>query len=105
MKIALKTNFNQLTEIIKILQENIVEATPETLAQKANKYLFENIFKKLLKKQIDKHEARKEFKITMPYAEAFVLWQHLQTATINDDYRKAVWFRVTGEIHQKLQSS
>jgi LPS sulfotransferase NodH len=104
MKIALKLNFKQLTEIIKAMQQDVYTPAPETIADKAAKYQFENIFKKLLKKQIDKYETRNEFRVAIPYAEAAILFVKLQEVNITDNYRMAVILKFTHSLHQQLIS-
>lgn len=105
MKIKVELTFLQLSEIIHVLQQDVIVIFPDTIAGKANKYLFENVFKTLLKKQIDKFEHRERFTISMPYPEASALLQSLQAANfIEDDYRRNVWLRVLNELHQKLSS-
>lgn len=104
MKINFKISFNQLTELIKGLQQDRLVKPAVTIPEKANKYLFENVFKKLLKKQIDKYEAREEFKIEITYPEAYTLLQNLQTINAIDNYRQAVVINFISKIHQQLQS-
>ena len=104
MKIQFKISFSQLTELVKGLQQDRLIQPAITIPEKANKYLFENVFKKLLKKQIDKYEARKEFKIEITYPEAYLLLLNLQTITATDNYRQAVVVRFTSILHQQLQS-
>lgn len=105
MKIDLKLDFVQLSQIIVVLQENAVRNQLDTIQAKANWYLFQSALKKLLKKQIDKFEKREAFSIRMSYPEASSLWLNLQKVErISDDYRRNVWLKVTSELHQKLSA-
>lgn len=104
MKIAIQVTIKQLTEIIVAIQEDVIIKPPETIAEKANKYLFESVFKKILKKQIDKLESHKEFQFTVSYAEALALYQNICKVSINDNYRMAVVIKFTNALHQKLIS-
>lgn len=110
-KITIKTSFVKLTTIINILEQNSIIIVDNGLVSmedriviKANEALFKSVYKKLLKKQIDKYEHRKDFAIVFTYPEAAVLWRKLKDAQIDDDYRLAVCYNFNTFLHQQLIS-
>jgi hypothetical protein len=107
MQIKLKLNINQLNEMVKAIQENRIIQHPITIEDKANHYLFESGFKKLLKKQIDKAGSTvktKEFSVALYFYELVAIYNELQKCNIIDDYRNIVVRNQINRIHLKLQS-
>lgn len=112
MKISIKTSFKKLTTIINVLEQNSVTIISvgllneeDSIAVKAKEALFKSVYRKLLKKQIDKYEFRKEFVVSFSYPEAAALWFRLKDAKIDDDYRLAVCYSFNANLHQQLISA
>lgn len=106
MNVKLKLTINQLTEIVKAIQQDRVVAHPVTIEEKANHYLFENAFKRLLKKLVDKTGANKKglFSITLSYPEAAIIWSTINQCNCQDNYRISVLDSFNFKLHQTLQS-
>lgn len=106
MKVAIKLTYNQLTEVVCAVQEDRLAPVINTIADKANNYLFNDAFKRLLKTQINKVDAPKDkaFNIRFSYAEAAALYKQLQDLEYRSAYRMAVLVNITNLIHQKLIS-
>ncbi len=87
MKISLNFNKNSLNSIIEILQDQEI-IKPQKIADKCMFYLFTSVFKKLLKKQIDKSDDfnGKPFKMSIKYEEATGLYMELCKINPNESY-------------------
>ena len=109
MEITIKLTYNQLTELIKALQEDriLLENTSKSIAERANRDLFNSVMRKLLKKQISKSELQtpnNTFSMKFQYYAAFSLWQNLLSVDIRDNYRMAICMTIRDYLHQNLMS-
>lgn len=105
MNIALKLKKEQLDTLIELLQEQLI-MKPEKIADKCMFYLYTSVYKKLLKKQIDKADefSSKPFKVTLKYEEATSLLLELQKIQLPINiYQANVLLQTKNILHQKLK--
>ena len=104
MKITVNINRTQLNEIIFALQNERPELDNLTIIDKVYFCLFNQVFKKLLKKQIDKADDRinKPFKIEMEYPLAAALLNEVNQVETTHDYRKNCIRILKMDLRQKI---
>lgn len=105
MSIVLKLKKTQLDTLIEVLQEQEI-IRPEGIANKCMFYLYTSVFKKLLKKQIEKSDqfSGKQFSITLKYEEATSLFMELDKIKIvSNEYKANLVLSTFNFLHQKLK--
>lgn len=103
-KIKLQLTANKLKAICQILREIKTEAGP-TRKEMANRSILDQVGTKLLKKEIDKSNADKPFKIDLFYYEADVLESILLTWLTHENeksYYYSIIQIVANALNQKL---
>lgn len=111
MKVELKINIDTLVCVNNQLKRTYEYSFPETLEQKLCKSIAYDVadrFDCKTKSQLKKNslfEAKKLFKITLKYHEAWALKLILieQITEVNNDYQKTLLQKVINNLDQKLK--
>ena len=104
MKITIQLKNSQLIEIITGLQDERPEISASNIVEKTYFYLFNEVLKKLLRKQIDKADdySGKAFKININYPHAAALYNELLKVRTINSYRENCCRILLADLRQKL---
>lgn len=106
-KIELKVNSDKLNVIITVLNrgnENLIHATD--IGQKATRSVIHEMLCQLSKKNIDKSDSQKQFKITLKYHQGYMLREKLlgfgSVYSQESIYEKSLANTMAIKIHEQL---
>ncbi|WP_313253145.1 hypothetical protein [Empedobacter sp.] len=107
-KIELKVNNDKLNVLVELLNFAYSKSTQEQdYSTRMLKSMYIKILKSLSKKNIDKIDVRKEFKLSFEYHYFAVIFETLQGALDgdffkDDTYKTALIRTMSNQIHQQL---
>ncbi|MGV0830308.1 hypothetical protein ACTS9C_15895 [Empedobacter brevis] len=107
-KVELKVNSDKLNVLIELLNFAYSESTiKQDYPSRMIKSMYIKILKSLSKKNIDKIDVRKEFKLSFEYHYFAVIFETLQAALDgdffkDDTYKTALIRTMSNQIHQQL---
>lgn len=105
MKISIKLSYENLNLMIMKLSDDLPAIDEKSIAEKANRYLFNEVLMKLKKVELNRSTMvfkTVPFAVKFTYPEAAILFQYMQLISLTDPYTMAVILRIKNELHQKL---
>ncbi|MGV0830736.1 hypothetical protein ACTS9D_00755 [Empedobacter brevis] len=107
-KVELKVNSDKLNLIIELLNYMSNENSKNNcIDSKFHGSIFLKLLKQLSKKNIDKIDVQKEFKLSFEYHYGYIIFEALQTALeynhfASNPYKSSLTRTMSNQIHQQL---